>query len=138
MSVCNQQLPHRTVSGMPRLPIFRLGSAPKPMERPELAESTPAIALEGLSLGVDNLRHDVLLSAKLVEAVRAHIGRMVARHGELEGLLAVEAGQAARGSSWIKEKMGRGPRAKSDPAEWKSLLTELLVASLNRAKKESK
>jgi class 3 adenylate cyclase len=123
---------------MPRIPIFRLGGAPEKPALPELAAATPGISLEGLCLGVDNLRHDVVLSSRFVEAARAQIGRLVARHGELEELLAAESGQPTQGPSWLRNLAGRGTRPKSDPAEWKSLLTELLVASLNRAKKGSK
>jgi len=123
---------------MPRIPIFRLGSAPEKPALPELAAATPGIALEGLSLGVDNLRHDVVISARFVEAARAQIGRLVARHGELEGLLAAEAPSSPQGPSWLRNLAGKSARPKYDPSDWKSLLTELQVASLNRAKKEAR
>jgi class 3 adenylate cyclase len=122
---------------MPRIPLFRLGSAPEKPAPPEMASSLPAISLEGLRVGVDNLRHDVVLSQKFSEATRAHIARMVARHGELEGLLATEAPQTARGPSWMRTSAKKSG-AKSDAADWKSVLTELHVAALNRAKKEGK
>jgi class 3 adenylate cyclase len=123
---------------MPRLPIFRLGGAPEKPSLPELAASTPYVSLEGLALGVDNLRHDVVLSARVAEAARAHIARMIARHGELEGLLSAEVTQGAQGPSWMRNLAGKTARPKNDAAEWKPLLTELLMASLNRAKKDYK
>jgi class 3 adenylate cyclase len=123
---------------MPRIPIFRLGGAPEKPALPDLASSTPFVSLEGLSLGVDNLRHDVVLSPRFIEAARQQIARLLARHGELEGLLAAEAPQTAQGPSWMRNLAGKIARPKTDPAEWKSLLTELQVASLNRAKKEFK
>src|SRR5499427_4021219 len=123
---------------MPRIPIFRLGGAPEKPSLPRLASSTPFISLEGLSLGVDNLRHDVHLSPRFAEAARAQIARLIARHGELEGLLAAEAPQTSQGPSWLRNQAQRAQRSKNDPAEWKSLLAELQVASLNRAKKEFK
>jgi len=123
---------------MPRLPIFRLGGAPERPALPQLAASTPFISLEGLSLGVDNLRHDVVLSPRVVDAARAQIARLIARNGELEGLLAAEAPQASQGPAWMRNQAGKTARPKHDPAEWKSLLTEMQVASLNRAKKEFK
>jgi class 3 adenylate cyclase len=123
---------------MPRLPIFRLGAAPEKTALPELASSTPIISLEGLSLGVDNLRHDVVLSGRFAEAARAQIARLVARHGELEGVLSAEAPQGSQGPAWMRNQAGKTARPKNDPAEWKSVLTDLLVASLNRAKKEYK
>jgi len=123
---------------MPRIPIFRLGGAPEKPAVPDLASSTPFVSLEGLSLGVDNLRHDVVLSPRFVEVARQQIGRLLARHGELEGLLAAEAPQATQGPSWMRNLAGKVAKPKSDAGEWRSLLTELQVASLNRAKKEFK
>jgi class 3 adenylate cyclase len=87
---------------------------------------------------VDNLRHDVVLSPKFVEMGRAQIARLVARHGEVEGLLGAESAQTAQGPSWLRNQMGKPARPKNDPGGWKSALTELLVASLNRAKREYK
>jgi class 3 adenylate cyclase len=123
---------------MPRLPIFRLGGAPEKPAPPNLAASTPFVALEGLSVGVDNLRHDVVLSPKFVELARAQIARLIARHGELEGLLSAEAPVTTQGPSWMRNQAAKASRSKIDPGEWKSALTELQVASLNRAKKDFK
>jgi hypothetical protein len=123
---------------MPRLPIFRLGGAPEKPAHPSLSASTPFVALDGLSVGVDNLRHDVVLSPRFVELARAQIARLIARHGEVEGLLGAESSQSSQGPSWMRQQAGRPSRLKHDPAEWKSALTELLVGSLNRAKREFK
>jgi hypothetical protein len=123
---------------MPRIPIFRLGGAPEKPALPDLSASTPNVSLEGLCVGVDNLRHDVVLSPKFVELARAHVARLVARHGELEGLLSAESSQPGQGPSWMRNLAGKSSRPKSDPSDWKSVLTELHVASLNRAKKEAK
>ena len=126
------------IDSMPRIPIFRLGGAPEKPALPDLSSSTPYVSLEGLSLGVDNLRHDVILSTRVVEAVRAQVARLIARHGELDGLLSAEAPVSTQGPSWMRTQAGKATKAKNDPAEWKALLTELLVASLNRAKKDYK
>ncbi len=83
---------------MPRIPIFRLGGAPDKPAPPNLAASTPFVSLDGISVGVDNLRHDVVLSTKFVELARAHIARLIARHGELEGLLSAESTRGCTGS----------------------------------------
>ena len=123
---------------MPRIPIFRLGGAPEKPELPNLPASTPFVSLEGLAVGVDNLRHDVVLSPKFAELARAQIARLIARHGELEGLLGAEAPQTGQGPSWLRNQLGKSTRSKNDPAEWKSAMAELQVASLNRAKKEFK
>jgi class 3 adenylate cyclase len=120
---------------MPRFPIFRLGGAPEKLALPEMSAAVPSIALEGLAVGVDNLRHDVALSQGVVDAARAQVMRLIVRHGELEGLLAAETPLHARGPSWMRSAAGaaRNPVEKSD---WKSLLAELHLAALNRAKKE--
>ena len=123
---------------MPRLPIFRLGAAPEKPAAPNLSASTPFVSLEGLCLGVDNLRHDVFLSPRFAEAARAHIARMIVRHGELEGLLAAEAPPPSQGPSWMRTQAGKTSRPKNDPSDWKTLLTELQVGSVNRAKKDFK
>ncbi len=127
---------------MPRFPIFRLGKEPEKPALPELVAAVPSIALEGLAVGVDNLRHDVALSPRFVDAARAQIMRLIVHHGELEGLLAAEAPQKTQGPSWMRNAAAgatRGPvRGSADPSDWKPLLTELHLAALNRAKKEEK
>lgn len=120
---------------MPRIPIFRLGGAPEKLGLPSLAASTPFISLAGLAVGVDNLRHDVVLSPKFVEVARAQISRLIIRHGELDGWLISEPAQSSQAPSWIRTQIAK-TRSKFDPGEWKSALIELQVASLNRAKKE--
>ncbi len=126
---------------MPRLPIFRLGKEPEKLALPEMIAAAPSIVLEGLVVGVDNLRHDVILSPRFVEAARAHVKRLMVRHGEVEGLLAAEAPQQTETPSWLKNAAisaaRKGPRA-PELSDWKLLLAELHVATLNRAKKEEK
>src|SRR5579864_2588912 len=123
---------------MPRIPIFRLGGTPDKPALPSLASSTPFVSLEGLCLGVDNLRHDVYLSPRFMDAARAQVARLIARNGELEGLLAAEAPQPSQAPSWLRSHVQKAAKPKHDPSEWKSLLAELQIASLNRAKKEYK
>jgi hypothetical protein len=89
---------------MPRIPFFRLGAAPDKPELPALGTSVPAVSLTGLAVGVDNLRHDVVLSTKFADATRAQIARQIARHGEVEGLLSAEAAQSAQGPSWLRSQ----------------------------------
>lgn len=120
---------------MPRIPIFRLGGAPEKLALPNLAASTPFISLAGLAVGVDNLRHDVVLSPKFVELARAQVARQIVRHGELDRWLASDT-PSSQTPSWLRNQLGKTARTKTDPGEWKSALTELQVASLNRAKKE--
>jgi hypothetical protein len=121
---------------MPRLPIFRLGKEPDQLALPEMIAATPSIALEGLAVGVDNLRHDVALSPRFVEAARAHVMRLIVRHGELEGMLAAEAQQKTQGPSWMRNVAAGSTRNPGKKSDWKPLLAELHLAALNRAKKE--
>ena len=121
---------------MPRLPIFRLGKEPEKLALPELIAASPTIALEGLAVGVDNLRHDVVLSPRFVEATRAQVMRLIVRHGELEGLLAAEAPLRTQGPSWMRPAATPPARHPSEKGDWKPLLAELHLAALNRAKKE--
>jgi class 3 adenylate cyclase len=123
---------------MPRIPIFRLGGAPDRPAPPRLAASTPSVSLEGISIGVDNLRHDVVLSSRCVELGRAYIARSIVRHGELEGLLSAEVPRATQGPAWMRNQAGGVTLPKKDAGGWKSALAELQVGSLNRAKKELK
>ncbi len=122
---------------MPRLPIFRLGRGPDKPAMPEMIAAAPSITLEGLVVGVDNLRHDVSLSPRFMEAARAQIMRLIVRHGELEGLLSAEAPQKTHsGPAWMRKAAAAPVRSSSDKSDWKPLLAELHLAALNRAKKE--
>jgi class 3 adenylate cyclase len=120
---------------MPRIPIFKLGHSSDSAERPALSSYTPQLTLEGLAAGVDNLRHDVYLSPKLVEQVRLQIARMIARHGDVEQVLTTDTSAFAGSRKFAGFKPGPA-RRKPEPTEIKSLLMELQVAALNRAKAE--
>src|SRR5712671_3073862 len=121
---------------MPRLPFFRLGQAPETPGLPSLAESALSISLEGLRVGVDNLRHDVALSPRFLDAARAQMARLIVRHGEVEGLLASEAPAVTSVPSWMRPQALAG--AKSEPNDWKSMLAQLHLAALKRSKREEK
>ncbi len=123
---------------MPRIPIFRLGGSQNSSAPPKLAASTPSIALRGLLVGVDNLRHDVVLSNRVCEAARAHIAKLLARHGELEGLLSTEIQPKQGGPSWLRKKTAQALPRSGEAADLKELLAELLVSTLNYAKKDGK
>src|SRR6201993_603817 len=122
---------------MPRIPIFKLGSSSDDNIPPALASYTPTLSLEGLTVGVDNLRHDVHLSPKFTDAARAHISRLMARQGELEGLLAAEATPSVPRTAFLNKLTTVMKPPKSEASDFKSVLTELHVASLNRAKAEN-
>src|ERR1700722_12578268 len=121
---------------MPRIPIFSFGPAEDEAVPPRLRGFTPFLALEGLQLGVDNLRHDVYLSPKFVTQTRAQIARLIVRHGDVEGLLAAEAPQVRPGGQFIGSHSAPKASAKPIGSELKPLLVEMHTAALNRAKAE--
>jgi len=122
---------------MPRIPIFKLGS--DEIIPPVLSSYTPSLSLEGLAVGVDNLRHDVHLSPKFTEAARAHVARLIARHGDVEGLLAAEAPHTPPRTPFLnKLTTALKAGAKTEPSDFKTILTDLHVAALSRAKAEGK
>ena len=104
---------------------------------PEMIAAVPSIGLEGLALGVDNLRHDVSLSPRFVEAARAQMMRLIVRHGELEGLLSAEVlHKTQQGPTWMRKAAAGSVHIPAEKSDWKPLLAELHLAALNRAKKE--
>lgn len=119
---------------MPRIPIFRLGHQDDEVPPLRLASFTPSLSLHGLQVGVDNLRHDVHLSPKFVEQSRLHIARLLMRHGDIEGLISAESHQPT-GPQYLRSKTV-SKAASAEPADLKTLLTELHVVALNRAKAE--
>lgn len=121
---------------MPRIPIFRLGHSAEETIPPRLVAYSPSLALEGLQLGVDNLRHDVHLSPRFTEQTRYQIARLIARHGDVESLLSAEAPQTRQIDYLIRSKAGSNSQPKGDLSELKPLLAEIHIAALNRAKSE--
>jgi hypothetical protein len=112
--------------------FLQRGSLPDHASQLALASDEPLLVLEGLSTGIDNLRHDVYLSPKFSETARQYICKLVARHGNVEELIAEE-----RSALRVPPRQQGHSNRQSDSAEFKRLLTELHVASLNRAKAES-
>src|SRR5580698_6455822 len=117
---------------MPRIPIFRLGHQAEEMVPPRLLSFVPSLSLEGLQVGVDNLRHDVHLSPKFVEQMRLHIARSIVRHGDVEGLLATEAHHSL--GNIIRPASSPRPQQRVEMSDLKPLLAEIHVAALNHAK----
>jgi len=118
---------------MPRIPILRLRRATEALEPPVLTGYAPALALDGLQPGVDNLRYDVHLSRGFVEQTRVHIARLIVRHGDMEGLQAGESLEKVPMNRFIGGPGSKGP-TRVEPLDLKPLLTELHVGALNQAK----
>jgi hypothetical protein len=112
--------------------FLQRGSLPEYARQLVLTSDEPSLVLEGLVTGIDNLRHDVYLSSKFAEAARQHIFQLVTKHGNVEDLVVEER---TVGRQPVRQR-GQTPRP-WDPAEFKRLLTELHIASLNRAKAEN-
>jgi hypothetical protein len=121
---------------MPRIPIFRLGQSSVAVDPPRLSSYIPTLSLEGLQVGIDNLRFDVHLSPRFIEVARVQLGRLIAHHGEVGHMLAAEAPTPAynRSFNWNSASTKQAPKA--DPSDLKTVLVELQVAALNRAKAE--
>jgi len=120
---------------MPKLPIFRFGSS-EPPSLPELQFFGMVISLNGLNLGVDNLRYDVRLSPRVSEEISAHLARLICRFGEVESLLEMDVPTTGR-PSFIRTALEAPSKArKTAPADLKGLLVSLHQAILNRAKAE--
>jgi class 3 adenylate cyclase len=115
---------------MPRIPIFKLGSQAE-APPPRLTTYTPTLSLDGLHLGIDNVRHDVWLSPALTKVAGDHIGKLIAKYGNIESLAATEA---ASPKSMFSKFVPSG--VKKTP-ELKPLLLELHKSALNRAKAEN-
>jgi hypothetical protein len=95
---------------------------------------TPALPLEGLLAGIDNLRHDVVLSSKFVQAAQAHVGRLVAEYGEVKDLSA-EVRDTSRPPSVVTPAARQVP-SNGEAHGFKDALLDLLATALTRAKSE--
>ena len=115
---------------MPRIPILKLGSADPP-EPPRLASYDPVLSLEGLQLGIDNLRHDVWLSPTVSKAVTDHISNLMVKYGSVEHVMAADPGLAAGPHRRTLGKLSPVPGKNPD---LKQLLLDLHKSLLNRAK----
>ena len=113
-----------------------------------LATYTPELHLSGLLTGVDNVRHDVYLSAKLLDVARGHISDLIEKYGAVEDLVkedplanrnSANAGAfPAAFSARIAPTRGTPPPPKpaDRAADFKRVLAELQVVALNSAKEK--
>jgi hypothetical protein len=107
----------------------------------KLTQYTPTLVLENLAPGVDNVRHDVYLSARFCEVARAHIFRMLARHANVEAIVqepqVVQPPPRPSSILGLQHMLAKTPAVKPPgPLDFRLLLAELHVAALNRAKAE--
>ncbi len=93
----------------------------------------PVLLLEGLLPGVDNLRHDVWLSPRFVQAARSYLAQLIVNYSGLKDLLLVDV-PATRPPSVIRPE-SRDKRS-AEAGEFKQVFIDLLTVALNRAKAE--
>lgn len=91
----------------------------------------PSVELSGLVTGVDNVRYDVWLSPLFIDTTRQHVARLIAKAGQVEDILARPSDATLR----LGHLKPSRP-APIDTSEFKRRVTDLQVASLNRAKSE--
>ncbi|PYV70190.1 MAG: hypothetical protein DMG97_19900, partial [Acidobacteria bacterium] len=118
---------------MPRIPILKLGSSAE-TPPPRLSTYSPSLSLEGLQLGIDNIRHDVWLTPSFTKATGAHIGKLIAKFGNVDGVMSAESAGSPKAAKNIFSKVVPALAAKN--ADLKPLLADLLRSALGRAKSE--
>jgi hypothetical protein len=114
-----------------------------------LASYTPELHTSGLLTGVDNVRHDVYLSAKFIEATRGHIADLIEKYGAVEDLVKEDplanrnSGATGAFPAAFSARIAPRPNSPAPPkpadraADFKRVLAELQVVSLNTAKERS-
>ena len=99
----------------------------------KLAKYTPAVPLDGLLPGVDNLRHDVVLSPRFMQLARQHLWRLIVQYGEVQELIADDAAGAR--PPW-EAKPVRKPGNGAEPGDFRRAIADLYTVALSRAKAE--
>ncbi|HEV2021246.1 MAG TPA: hypothetical protein VGQ94_01830 [Terriglobales bacterium] len=122
---------------MARFPFLQRGNLADHARELSLTTYTPAIALENLLTGVDNVRHDVFLSPRFTEVARLHIAKLITKYGNVEELVAEDA-FVSRSPVGGPGQVGASDKMKAlktaDPADFKRMLADLQVMAVNRAK----
>jgi hypothetical protein len=118
-------------------PFLQRGNPTEYARQLSLTGYEPQLVLENLVTGIDNVRHDVFLSPRFSDAARLHIFRLIAKHGNVDELAAEPStGRPGEIPARNWEQRARAPKT-FDAADFRRLLTDLHVASLNRAKAEN-
>lgn len=117
--------------------FLQRGSLNEHARQAQLSSYTPFITLDELLRGVDNIRHDVALSARFMETTRQHIFRLITKHGQIESLVE-EPTIAPKPATRVRLPNGVPVESKNaEPADFKRALLDLHVAALNRAKADN-
>jgi hypothetical protein len=118
---------------MPRIPILKLGSSAE-APPPRLSAYSPALSLDGLQLGIDNVRHDVWLSPSFTKAAGAHIGKLIAKYGNVEVVMSAEGASSPHSPKNIFSRVV--PALAGKNADLKPLLVDVHRTAVGRAKTE--
>lgn len=116
---------------MPRIPVFKLGSSAAESQPLRLSGYTPALSLQTLQLGIDNVRHDVWLSPEFTDAAGAHIAKLISKYGNLERLITAEPASSKNMFSKVV------PGGSKKTPDLKVLLLELHKSALHLAKTQA-
>ena len=122
---------------MAPFPFFQRESLAELARNLQLQCYSPAIELEGLLTGIDNVRHDVYLSPIFMEVARDYIRRILARDGHVEDLAKDPTPLAFDAPPQIFRPAAKEEEKPSEPLDFKRALTQLLVDGVNRAKNEN-
>src|SRR5690348_1950965 len=119
--------------------FLQRGSLSAHARQVQLSSYEPAIHLEGLVRGVDNIRHDVALSSRFMETARQHIFRLIVKHGRIETLIEEPAANVRPAPRIAGPTIGNSVGASKLPeaSDFKRALLDLHVSALNRAKAEN-
>lgn len=117
-------------------PFLNRGKLDEQVREIALSSYVPVLTLEGLTAGVDNVRHDVYLSSKFCDQARVHISRLITKYGNVEDL-AIETSNTLV-AALPPPLSAPVPKSQSvraaESGEFRRLLSELQTASLQRAK----
>ncbi len=119
--------------------FLQRGSLSTHARQVQLSSYQPAIHLDGLVRGVDNIRHDVALSSRFMETARQHIFRLIVKHGRIEALVEQDAPGLRPISRIAGPGIGNSIAAQKPPeaSDFKRALLDLHVSALNRAKADN-
>lgn len=98
-----------------------------------LSAYRPSLVLQEIQTGIDNVRTDVYLSPRFAEVTGNLIAKLLARLGDVEELASQAPARSRPG--FLPQPYEKGKAAEG--AEFRSLLCDLLVAAVNRAKADS-
>ena len=117
--------------------FLQRGSLTESARQLSLSGYVPSLALENLVPGIDNVRHDVFLSPRFIETARLHLFKLIARHGAVEDLAGTDAISTSKPIPRFAPRSATPAPKLPEPGEFKTLLADLHIVSVTRAKSEN-